>query len=307
MKATTFPLPWEQVRWRSRRCAVSDFRLVTFRARVFRAEVTSGEIALDDIAGVDVETSLLARVTGVGTLVIRSTRQADAPLRVRGVAGARRAALTLNLLIADIRRIPPPDAAMASLPLPSIWRIRPAMPLQAALIAPSMVPLTIIAVMIGLGSHQSHATYSGDDPIRPNGVARSRAEIMTFMEAEVMPFAKVALEPIVGPGKVRCETCHGADAVARDWTMPAILALPEPAVRGMAQDAGSDSQIRNAIHGYLATEAKQRTARHMRGVVLPGMAALLRRPVYDFAQSYEFNNQRSALGCYHCHMVKAGI
>jgi hypothetical protein len=41
----------------------------------------------------------------------------------------------------------------------------------------------------------------------------------------------------------------------------------------------------------------------MRGVVIPGMAALLRRPAYDFAQTYEYNRSRAAFGCYHCHLV----
>jgi hypothetical protein len=72
----------------------------------------------------------------------------------------------------------------------------------------------------------------------------------------------------------------------------------------MAQSAGSDSQMRNALHGYLADEEGQRKAGHMRAVVLPGMAALLRRPQYDFGKPYEYNQERNAFGCYHCHMVK---
>jgi hypothetical protein len=67
----------------------------------------------------------------------------------------------------------------------------------------------------------------------------------------------------------------------------------------MAQEAGGFPDT-NAIHGYLATEAKQRTARHMRGVV-PRMAALLRRPVYSRSRT---NTNERAVGCY-CHMVKA--
>ena len=42
----------------------------------------------------------------------------------------------------------------------------------------------------------------------------------------------------------------------------------------------------------------------MREVVVPGMSHLLRRPSYDFTQSYEYNRSRHALGCYHCHQVQ---
>ena len=144
--------------------------------------------------------------------------------------------------------------------------------------------------------------YGADDPVRPNGVKRSEAEIAAYMEQEVMPWARAALAPVVGEGNVRCETCHGRDARARQWAMPAVLALPEPDVRLMA-GAGSDAQMRNALHGYLAEEDNSAVAAHMRGVVTPGMAALLRRPAYDFAQTYEYNRSRAAFGCYHCHMV----
>jgi hypothetical protein len=61
--------------------------------------------------------------------------------------------------------------------------------------------------------------------------------------------------------------------------------------------------VRNALHGYLAQGDNLAIAAHMRGVVTPGMASLLRRPVYDFAQTYEYNRSRAAFGCYHCHMV----
>ncbi len=116
-----------------------------------------------------------------------------------------------------------------------------------------------------------------------------------------MPFARRALEPVVGPGKVRCETCHGLDAVARDWQMPAVAALPEASVSRLAEGVGSDSQTRNALHGYAADADKQRVTAHMRSDVLPGMAALLHRPAYDFTQPYEYNVERAAFGCYHCH------
>ena len=155
-----------------------------------------------------------------------------------------------------------------------------------------------------LSCQQTTTTPGADDPIRPNGVTRSRADIVRFMESEVMPFARRTLEPLVGVGNVRCETCHGADAASREWRMPAVTALPQPGVGGMADTIGSDSQLRNALHGYVADADKQRVAAHMRSDVLPGMATLLRRPVYDFTQPYAYNAERGAFGCYHCHMAK---
>jgi hypothetical protein len=84
-----------------------------------------------------------------------------------------------------------------------------------------------------------------------------------------------------------------------------VRALPEPAVRELASAAGSDSQMRNALHGYVAQERNLAIAARMRGVVVPGMAALLRRPAYDFAKTYEYNRARDAFGCYHCHVVSS--
>ena len=151
------------------------------------------------------------------------------------------------------------------------------------------------------------ATVRGDnDPIRPHGITRSRAEIVAFMEAEVMPWATRALEPVVGAGRVRCGTCHGPDAEARGWTMPAVAALPQANVGQLAESLGIEPQARNALHGYVADPAKQRVAAHMVGEVLPGMARLLDRPVYDFSQSLAFNQERNAFGCYHCHMAQSG-
>lgn len=158
------------------------------------------------------------------------------------------------------------------------------------------------AVGIGLRGHAVPIVYGDQDPVRPRGVKRPEAEIVAFMEQEVMPWARVALAPVVGRGNVRCETCHGRDAGTRGWAMPAVEALPEPDVRAMA-GAGSDAQTRNALHGYLAEEDNSAVAAHMRGVVTPGMAALLRRPAYDFARTYEYNRSRAAFGCYHCHVV----
>ena len=192
-------------------------------------------------------------------------------------------------------RFPPPIP-------PEFWQ-PPDRSFRAAFVAPVLLIVAFLAVAIGLSGHVGPVTYPPDDAVRPGGVKRSDEEIRAFMERDVMPWARTALEPVVGRGQVRCETCHGRDAEARAWRMPAVRALPEPDVRRWAQAAGSDSQVRNALHGYLAEGDNLAVAAHMRGVVTPGMAALLRRPVYDFAQPYEYNRLRAAFGCYHCHLV----
>lgn len=162
----------------------------------------------------------------------------------------------------------------------------------------------MLLTLLCAGCRQAAPIAAADDPIRPAGVKRSQAEIVAFMETDVMPFARRALEPVVGVGRVRCETCHGEAAEARHWVMPAVAVLPEPYVRQLAESVGSDAQARNALHGYAADADKQGVTAHMRSDVLPGMAALLRRPVYDFSQPYAYNVERGAFGCYHCHSAK---
>jgi hypothetical protein len=294
--SSSFPLPWERVRWRSRCLGVSDFRVVQFRRGTPVAEV-----AFHDISSIRVIPSLAERITGIGTVVITSAREGDCTIRVR-VAGARRTALRLNLLVTDTWGAPPPDEVM-DLSAFATWRVGPTVRLQATLIAPAVVLLTFVFVVIGLSGHEVRVAYGADDPIRPNGVRRSREDIVAFMKGEVMPWARTALAPVVGNGGVTCETCHGSDAEEKGWRMPAVRALPEPAVRDVAAAAGSDSQMRNALHGYVAQERNLTIAAHMRGVVVPGMAALLRRPAYVFAKTYEYNRARDAFGCYHCHVV----
>jgi hypothetical protein len=109
-----------------------------------------------------------------------------------------------------------------------------------------------------------------------------------------------------GSHRITCETCHGRNAVARDWVMPAVAALPRPAVKNAGWEhygGAMDAQMRNAIYGYGAESDKQAKAAYMREIVMPGMAQLLHRPAYDFTRPYAFNRTRQAFGCYHCHRV----
>jgi hypothetical protein len=151
-------------------------------------------------------------------------------------------------------------------------------------------------------------TYAADDPIAPNGHRRTPPEIAAFMEKDVMPFARRVLGPIEGgAANVSCETCHGRDAAIRQWQMPGVRALPEPEFRLAGMERVGfwlEPQIRNAVYGYLAEEGKQSTAGYMRALVMPGMAKLMHRPVYDFTKSYGYNRAQAAVGCYHCHLVE---
>ena len=168
--------------------------------------------------------------------------------------------------------------------------------------------MAVVGTAIALQGRSAAVTYAADDAIYPGGRKQDRVAIMRFMKAEVLPWARTALGPIVGgANRVGCETCHGKDGRSREWRMPGVAALPEPEVRTRGwEDYGVsiDAEMRNAIYGYLAQPEKQTKATYMREIVMPGMARLLRREPYDFTKPYDFNRQRAALGCYHCHKVR---
>src|SRR5262249_34599423 len=166
----------------------------------------------------------------------------------------------------------------------------------------------IFTVAIGLHGKIVTATFGDDDAIAPKGEKKGEAEIVRFMETEVMPWARDALGRLKGgPDQVTCMTCHGVHAESRRWMMPGVSALPQPDVRDRGWEiytSSMDAQMRNAIYGYLAESVNQNKAAYMREVVVPGMARLLHRPAYDFTRSYEYNRSQRALGCYHCHQVQ---
>ncbi len=178
------------------------------------------------------------------------------------------------------------------------------------LVLAATLAFALVFGIIGLARNSSlpPVVYADDDPIAPHGSRLSSTAIAVFMERDVMPFARRALGPLVGGAdNVTCETCHGADAEQRSWRMPGVRALPEPELRLAGLERARlwlDPQMRNAVYGYLAEEDKQSIAAYMRQVVMPGMAKLMHRPAYDFAQSYGYNRARAAVGCYHCHLVE---
>jgi PH (Pleckstrin Homology) domain-containing protein len=312
----TFPLPWEQVLWSSSpsfpaslsrphvQYAFTDFRLL-----VRRKNRTIRELALDDIESVKLAQSRWQRAMGTSTVRIFSRHDGRA-LELANIRHGPQLALILQLrateLFGDDARDLDADFFRSALGpgAPSILR-----PHQGLMLAVTVM----FAVMFGVVGIARHTTlppvvYAADDPIYPNGHHRSREEITAFMEREVMPFARRVLAPLVGGAEnVTCETCHGDDAVARNWRMPGVRALPEPELRLAGLERARlwlDPQMRNAVYGYLAEEDNQSTAAYMRQVVMPGMARLMNRPAYDFARSYGYNRGRAAVGCYHCHLVE---
>ena len=302
------PLPWERLLWSGRsrwfaaRYILTDFRLVKI------AGSRTGELVLHDIGEVHRVESTLDRLFGTSTLVVDARAPHVPSLVLSGVRRGADLAALLELLAGDPRARADPEAIRAAL----AWQPRrssaPARGAREAIAGTAAVAIAIFGVAIGLQGRTRPVTYSPRDPIAPNGEKRSTAEIVRFMEADVMPWARSALGPIAGgAGRVQCETCHGHDGRARGWRMPAVSALPAPDLRDLGWERYNDTmdaQMRNAIYGYLAEPDKQTKATYMREVVMPGMARLLDRPAYDFTRPYAENRAKNAIGCYHCHRVR---
>jgi hypothetical protein len=295
------PLPWERLLWRARaafslrvRYVLTDFRLVRLGPR-------SDEIAIDDIADVQRTQSRLERVLGVSTLVIHR-RGPGAPVVLRGVRRGAQMAALLEWMAGEEE--PTLDAGAIRSALS--WDPPSAGPRPRYALAGLATALAIVfGLAFTLGGSAASISYPADDAIYPGGHKRDVSAIVQFMETEVLPWARSALAPIVGGAdRVSCSTCHGTGAAAREWRMPFVAALPEPELKRLALFTPPiDSQTRNAIYGYLADSDKQGKAAYMREVVMPGMAALLHRPPYDFTKTYNYNRTRFAFGCYHCHRI----
>jgi hypothetical protein len=306
----TVPLPWERLLWQDRprrllaggravRYVLTDFRIV----RV--AGARTDEIALHDIREVHRTQSTLDRLLGTATVRVESRRPDATPLVLTGVRRAAHLAALVELLSGD------PEARFDEATVKAALEWKPGAPtggIKEALAASAAVVIAVFAVVASPGGTPVVARSAPDDPIYPSGHKRSSDEIVRFMEADVMPWARAAFGPLKGgPDRVTCETCHGRDAAARQWRMPAVAALPQPEVKDGGWErysATMDAQMRNAIYGYVAESEKQHRAAYMREVVMPGMARLLHRPSYDFTRTYAYNRSQLAFGCYHCHRVK---
>jgi hypothetical protein len=303
-------LPWERLLWSSRpwrltrriageRYVLTDFRLLRVTGRGVE------EITLDDVGDIQRTESAADRVLGTSTVLVHPRRRGASPVVLTAVRRGGQLAALLELLAGDPRAPREPDAVRSAL----AWEPRrPAFALREALAGLIVILTAIFAVAIGLHGKTAAITYRPDDAIAPGGEKRSHAEIVRFMEAEVMPWARQTLGRLKGgPERVTCETCHGAQGRARGWQMPAVAALPQPELRERGWETyttGMDAQMRNAIYGYVAESDNQAKAAYMREFVVPGMARLLRRPAYDFTRPYEYNRTQHALGCYHCHKVQ---
>jgi hypothetical protein len=281
------------------RYLLTDFRLL----RVTRRGVE--EITLDDVADIQRTESTVDRILGTSTIVVHPRQRGASPIVMAAVRRGAPLAALLELLAGDPRALREPDAIRCAL----AWEPRtPAFALREAIAGLIAILTLTFAVAIGLHGKTTAITYPADDAITPAGEKRSYADIVQFMEAEVMPWARETFGRLKGGAdRVTCETCHGAQGLARGWQMPAVAALPQPLVRDRGWETYTtrmDAQMRNAIYGYVAESDNQTKAAYMREVVMPGMARLLRRPAYDFTRPYEYNRTQHALGCYHCHKVQ---
>jgi hypothetical protein len=298
----TFFLP--RVRGRGDRYVLTDVRLL----RLTRLAADRDEIAVCDIGDVHRAQSPIERLLGVSTIEVRPRNPRRPSLVLHGVRRGSQLAAVLELLSADSGARLNAASIRAALAIMT-WepRVRTA-GTRGALSAIAAVAIALLAVVVGLHGTNTPITYPAHDAIYPNGQKAARADIVQFMQRTVMPWAREALGPIVGdPARVTCKTCHGPLAESSNWHMPAVAALPRPAVReaGWENYGGvMDAQMRNAIYGYGAESDKATRAAYMREVVMPGMAQLLGRPAYDFTRPYEFNRSRFTFGCYHCHKVK---
>jgi cytochrome c553 len=277
--------------------------LLTDLRLVIRFADGADEAAAHDIVAVARRSGLPWRY-GLRLALRASARSGDAPVWITLGGLSRRAALALVLQLSSLEGVEvdiDPALARDAMAEPLGWR-------RLATVGAAVV--MVLSLAIGLRGDETAIVYPPDDAIVPGGVRRSDEEIERFMRDEVMPWARRVLGPVVGGAdRVTCETCHGRDAEKRRWRMPGVAALPYPRVRGNrlehAVGDSVDPQLRNAIYADLAQdEALQETAAYMRQVVMPGMAALLHRPPYDFTRPYRENRGRFAFGCYHCHRVK---
>jgi hypothetical protein len=303
-------LPWERLLWSSRpwhlarRVAGEHYRLTD--ARLLRASGDAiDEIALADIGEVQCIETRADRFFGTSTLIVASRRPHIAPITIASIRRGPQLAALLEVLGSDPAAPRDAKAVRAALTWEPTTRTFHA---SQAFAGFAGVLLAIAGLVIGLHIKTAAAVFAADDPIAPGGEKRGQADIAQFMERDVMPWARGALGRLKGGAdRITCDTCHGTQADARAWRMPAVAALPQPDLRlrgWETYNSGMDAQMRNAIYGYLAESDNQAKATYMREVVLPGMAQILRRPAYDFARSYEFNRARRAVGCYHCHQVK---
>src|SRR5262249_20195460 len=182
-------LPWERLLWSSRpwqlrarvggeRYFLTDFRLL----RLTRD--AQHEVALDDISDIQQRSETrIDRIFGTSTIAVHATG-CNEPMLLQSIRRGPQLAALLELLAGDPRAPRDADAVQAAL----AWEPRqPALDLRSALGGFVAVLAAIFAVVIGLHGKTVTATFADDDAISPNGEKRDEAEIIRFMETEVMP------------------------------------------------------------------------------------------------------------------------
>ena len=197
--------PWRPDRWcAGERYLLTDFRLV----RLERDDAE--EIALDDITDVRRTETRLDRILGTSTLAVHSRRRS--PVVLVSVRRGQQLAALLELLAGDPRAPRDAEATRSAL----AWNPRsPAIDLRQALGSIIAVLIAIFGVVIGLHGTTAAVSYAPDDAIAPGGEKRSEADIIAFMERDVLPWARRTLGPIKGGAdRITCETCHGEGADA---------------------------------------------------------------------------------------------
>src|SRR5215470_9279680 len=188
------PLPWERLLWSRRgllppwdRYVLTDFRLV----RLGRRE--SDELAVQDIADVQHREAWIDRLLGSSTVVVQSKHRRLAPLVLPHVRHGAQLAALLDLTSAEPTLGWDQQSVRAALR----WkpRARIAGYREAALSVLTLV-LAVFVVAISLHGKASAVIYPANDAIYPNGEKKDRADVVLFMESEVMPWARTALGPL---------------------------------------------------------------------------------------------------------------
>jgi hypothetical protein len=213
-------LPWERLLWSGRpwrlvarvageRYLLTDFRLV----RITRAG--TDEVALDDVGEIQRTETAFDRLLGTSTIVVhRGPTHGSVATRLRQVGadpcvrpdretaielrsvrrGAQLAAL-LELLAGDPRAPRDPASVHAAL----AWEPRPpAFDLRGALGGFVALLIAIFAVVMGLHGKTAAVIYAEDDALAPKGEKRTEADIIRFMETDVMPWARATLGRLKG-------------------------------------------------------------------------------------------------------------
>src|SRR5262249_8497084 len=158
--------------------------------------------------------SSVDRILGTSTVIVNDRRDDRPPFVIADIRRGAQLAAVLELLASESGAASDNDAIRAAL----AWEPRAPAAYRASIGAVSAGVSAIGAVAIGLHGRPLVTRYAPDDAIRPGGVKRSTAEIARFMEHDVMPWARAVLGRIKGGADwITCETCHAADAEARDW------------------------------------------------------------------------------------------